>query len=148
MKKILEFIDGEVTRQGFEPGTESHKLRRQWMREAWTAAQALAEQKPTVKRVIALGGLVEQVLNLNGFRRCSVYIGAWRAPDHSQIARLMAAWEEALARLTPDEAYVEFEKIHPFADGNGRTGKIIHNWLGGTLNDPVLVKDYFGHGVP
>lgn len=36
----------------------------------------------------------------------------------------------------------------PFADGNGRTGKILHNWLLGTLNDPVLVTDYFGGGNP
>lgn len=50
--------------------------------------------------------------------------------------------------LSPDEFYVEFEKIHPFVDGNGRTGKILHNWLLGTLGDPVLIKDYFGGGNP
>lgn len=38
--------------------------------------------------------------------------------------------------------------IHPFYDGNGRTGKILHNWLLGTLDDPVLVYDYFGGGNP
>jgi len=47
-----------------------------------------------------------------------------------------------------DEWYLAYEWIHPFRDGNGRTGKILHNWLNGTLFDPVLVPDYFGGGNP
>jgi hypothetical protein len=50
--------------------------------------------------------------------------------------------------LSPDAWYLCFEAIHPFADGNGRTGKILHNWLRGTLNNPVLISDYFGGGNP
>ena len=49
---------------------------------------------------------------------------------------------------TVDDWYVAYEWIHPFGDGNGRTGKILHNWLNGTLDDPVLVPDYFGGGNP
>lgn len=49
---------------------------------------------------------------------------------------------------TADDWYLAYEAIHPFADGNGRTGKILHNWLKETLDDPVLVHDYFGGGNP
>lgn len=49
---------------------------------------------------------------------------------------------------TVDDWYVAYEWIHPFRDGNGRSGKILHNWIGGTLDDPVLVPDYFGGGNP
>lgn len=50
--------------------------------------------------------------------------------------------------VTVDDWYLAFEAIHPFGDGNGRTGKVLHNWLLGTLDDPVLVADYFGGGNP
>lgn len=49
---------------------------------------------------------------------------------------------------TADDWYLAYEAIHPFGDGNGRTGKILHNWLLGTLAEPVLVADYFGGGNP
>lgn len=49
---------------------------------------------------------------------------------------------------TVDDWYLAYEWVHPFIDGNGRTGKILHNWLNGTLDDPVLVPDYFGAGNP
>ena len=49
---------------------------------------------------------------------------------------------------TADDWYLAFEAIHPFGDGNGRSGKVLHNWLLGTLNEPVLVADYFGGGNP
>lgn len=49
---------------------------------------------------------------------------------------------------TVDDWYLAYEWIHPFRDGNGRTGKILHNWLNETLDDPVLVPDYFGGGNP
>jgi fido (protein-threonine AMPylation protein) len=56
----------------------------------------------------------------------------------------MKKWEENLPNMTPEQAYYEFEIIHPFRDGNGRTGKIIYNWLMGTLRAPVFPPDMFG----
>lgn len=49
---------------------------------------------------------------------------------------------------TADDWYLAYEAIHPFGDGNGRTGKILHNWFLHTLDEPVLVADYFGGGNP
>ncbi len=46
---------------------------------------------------------------------------------------------------TPNEwAYYEFENIHPFNDGNGRTGKIIFNWLNDTLLAPTWPHNFWG----
>ena len=45
------------------------------------------------------------------------------------------------ACLDPIDAllwYWRFENIHPFTDGNGRTGKIMLNFLLGRMADPVF----------
>ncbi len=43
------------------------------------------------------------------------------------VASLCNAWNGG--RLSVDEFYQEFEEIHPFIDGNGRTGNIVYNLL-------------------
>jgi len=36
----------------------------------------------------------------------------------------------------PDEFFIEFEKVHPYNDGNGRVGEIIYYWMTGNFNTP------------
>lgn len=62
---------------------------------------------------------------------------------------MLTKFADIIAGLeTADDWYLAFEAVHPFGDGNGRSGKTLHNWLLGTLNEPVLVADYFGGGNP
>lgn len=49
-------------------------------------------------------------------------------------AKSNKAREELIKQL-----HVEFEEVHPFEDGNGRTGRIIMNWHRLRLGLPVLV---------
>lgn len=37
----------------------------------------------------------------------------------------------------------QFLWIHPFADGNGRVGFLLFNYLMGTLDNPLPLPDYF-----
>ena len=70
-------------------------------------------------------------------------------PNKSQAEYFAAyGFDVSTFEGTADDAYLEFQRIHPFVDGNGRVGKILHNWLNDTLHDPILVKDYFGGGNP
>lgn len=66
-------------------------------------------------------------------RTCPVYIGGREAMDYRQIGGelLMGfCFETMRAQPKPDwkSLHVKYEKIHPFTDGNGRTGRMFMNW--------------------
>lgn len=106
-----------------------------WMIEAWLYAQSVADRTPTVEDVLLLGKLVEPNVNL-GFRTVSVRVGAdvkipWKEVPEA-TANLMGHQDS----LTPAEFFKAYEDVHPFRDGNGRSGVLLYNWLQGTLNSP------------
>lgn len=70
--------------------------------------------------------------HLGAWRTCGVRVGPRLCPHHEEVPALMASWftyhcnvqtESAIKR-----AHVRFEEIHPFVDGNGRTGRMIMNY--------------------
>jgi hypothetical protein len=55
---------------------------------------------------------------------------------------------KSLAETAEDQFYFEYENIHPFVDGNGRSGKILYNYLLGRLDDPVMPPNFWGSSNP
>lgn len=69
---------------------------------------------------------------LGAYRRVAVYIGGKAALMSLLIPERMDEWCKRMNNPALvehwKEMHVEYEKIHPFVDGNGRTGRMFMNW--------------------
>lgn len=85
----------------------------------------------------------------------NVRVGTHFPPDYPRVAELMRKWIYDLhARLVLPEAasgallftidvvgefFQRFEAIHPFVDGNGRTGRLVANYVNLSLGQMLIV---------
>lgn len=67
------------------------------------------------------------------FRDCNVRVGNWVAMTHHMVGPSMQQWcfeaMRAYPAIDPIALHIQYEKIHPFVDGNGRTGRMFMNWM-------------------
>lgn len=133
-------------------------------------------EKITPEFIEHLGSLVEPQKNYSGFRQIPIYVGSnekmnWeRVPNALAIlteqyyaghlnykeltlsARSNEQWElykyYKKAECDEDIFYFEYEGIHPFRDGNGRTGKILYNYLLDRMDNPILPPNFWGSSNP
>ena len=138
--KIVEYISEEVRRQ--QRGPEQVY----WMLEAWQQAQYdrthLGSRVP-IGVLSSWGMLVERYSNRKGFRTGELVEPpgtAMAIEIHSKLSDLLYGIHEMPAA----DAYYQFEKIHPFNDGNGRIGKILYNYLLNSLDVPTWPPNFFG----
>jgi len=74
-------------------------------------------------------------------RQIPVYIGGHEAMSHKLIPTRLStlAMNMWLHPKNWKEHHIEFEKIHPFIDGNGRTGRMLMNWERLKVGLPLLI---------
>lgn len=144
---VVDYVSEEVERQGHDVFTLDGIERVSWLLEAWSYALSCSESAPTKNDVLVIGKLVERHKNRRGYRKCGVRVGAYIAPEYTKVPILL---DELFARTSasPLDMYRGLLEIHPFVDGNGRTGKVILNWLNGTLLNPIFPPaDFWGRVI-
>jgi len=123
---------------------QSGELSVAWMFEGWRYAAAHRSEWIAVEDILELGRLIEPGKNRNGFRQVGVRVGSSVKMDWSLVSDALNSLVKAtppLNSITEVEAiewFRQYEEIHPFVDGNGRTGNLLFNWLKGTLEVPVM----------
>lgn len=86
------------------------------------------------------------------FRHVNVMVGRRLCPAPELVPLMINDWlrkYDSVGQSRIKEAHVEFEKIHPFVDGNGRVGRLIMNWQRINADLPILIiraaerQDYY-----
>lgn len=86
-------------------------------------------------KIIAGGGVMDQG-TAGRYRAIAVRVGRFAPPSASEVSGLMFEllewWNQETPKLSPVLTsaiiHYRFESIHPFADGNGRTGRALALW--------------------
>jgi hypothetical protein len=151
---VIEYITEEVHRQGHDTAGLDGIQRVGWMTDAWSFALThIHKGPPKVIDALFMGHVIEPSKNCerigdtqwvwNYVRRVGVRVGSKICPDAQEIPRLLKRLWKHQEDLKPFEFYREFLDIHPFVDGNGRTAKVLLNWMNDTLLCPIFPPDDF-----
>lgn len=90
-----------------------------------------------VHKILAPNGLAKN--EIGTYRKCGVMVAGEVLLPHTEVADAIREWckfmNATAVNPTPEQAaafaqyeHVRYEKIHPFLDGNGRTGRMFLNW--------------------
>ena len=151
MKEIKKPTDLEIENFLVESNAIEGVYDKQSLKNAKTAWDFLFEQESlTLGVILKTHKILMKDTNLKPdekgyFRKCRVWVGKREGMDYKSIVRtlLMRFCIETARKEPPPDwkaLHVVYEQIHPFVDGNGRTGRMFMNWTRiKKCNLPLLV---------
>jgi Fic family protein len=132
---------------------QSNAIEGEWdedsLEDAWVAWKFLSKQikmtpdvvRKTHRLLMAYKPIDKKYIG--SYRDCPVYIGGRVALPHTLIENLVMEWCDRMNEFErehdEDELHVLYEYIHPFIDGNGRTGRLFYNWLRLQRGEPIHI---------
>ena len=125
MKKLLTFLE--------QSNAIEHEFSAVALLDAIDAWQyAVSHRSLTVDKLLGIHKRLAQHLRpdiAGTLRECQVYVGDHTPPQYYLLAPMLAGLFQWVPKTEKEceQWHVEFEKIHPFEDFNGRTGRIIWN---------------------
>ena len=146
MDKIIEFLDESNKIEGVYDADS--------LKQAEFAWEYLVKQKElTVSVVLKTHKILMLHQNIRPdqkgyFRKEEVRIGWKFGLSYSKIPEAITSWVKDVAtsiRVPGKDGkhikldHVEYERIHPFIDGNGRTGRMFMNWARIKAGLPILI---------
>jgi len=139
----LTFEQVRALEEGRELVTPGERSQREVIN--YFAGLRFVEQQSTKKHIRqtdilelhrTLAGKVMDQGKAGAYRMISVQVGTYRPPPPDAVSGLMFEllqwWDTAAKEISPVVSsailHYRFEAIHPFADGNGRTGRALALW--------------------
>lgn len=133
--KQSNYIEGEYTEEAYQDAVK-----------AWDFLMAQDVLTPAVickTHAILMADRPLEEKYKGHFRTIPVYIGRKEAMNWRFVPLKVAEWCKAMyqpGNYDTKSFHIEYEHIHPFVDGNGRTGRMFMNWMRVKKNnEPVLI---------
>lgn len=139
-KTLILFLAHEVKRQGKGPiDVANYVWAWETMRSTLTRGRERRMTTPITETWMHNLAVMTEPTNFGKYRQVpATFASGKHALDWALIPRAMKGLLDAQENLNPEQFYYEFERIHPYTDGNGRVGLMLMNYLNNTMDKPIL----------